>query len=176
MIHDEPTAPPRWATVIAEARKAKNLSQADLGKLVGAAQSTVNGWEKGLSRPRPRTAGYLAKILGIDTATLLLEMDPDFSEAKAEQNLREGLVALFVQHVEDLARQIAEAGWPTPSSTRLAVSAAFREWLNITDPPIGPDYAGLLQAHLADSQKIVVPILREMRSVMEASKQSDQKS
>lgn len=55
---------------LAKARAQKGLSQAALGDLVGAAQSTVASWERGQNEPDFRAVVRLAKALGVSPAAL----------------------------------------------------------------------------------------------------------
>lgn len=49
---------------IKEYREAKGLSVRGLGKQIGVAGQTVNGWEHGRSLPRPKTRAVLADLFG----------------------------------------------------------------------------------------------------------------
>lgn len=49
---------------IVEARKARGLSQRELGLLIGAATRTVQTWEGGQRHPRPATLARIAKKTG----------------------------------------------------------------------------------------------------------------
>lgn len=53
------------------ARKAKNLSQAEVSRLLGVTQQAVGKWETGRSTPDPQTVARLAEILDTTADTLL---------------------------------------------------------------------------------------------------------
>ena len=56
---------------IAELRKRNKVSQAKLGKLVGAAQNTVSQWENGLREPDTDTLHALADFFNVTIDYLL---------------------------------------------------------------------------------------------------------
>lgn len=55
---------------IAHARTARGLSQASLGKLVGAGQTTVSSWERGRTEPTRDDVQRVAGALNLDVAEL----------------------------------------------------------------------------------------------------------
>lgn len=56
---------------IAELRKEKKLTQAQLGEKVGVTDKTVSKWEQGICAPNISILNELSKILGITTTELL---------------------------------------------------------------------------------------------------------
>ena len=52
-------------------RQARNLTQAELAKLLGVDRTTVTQWECGKSLPRASTLIEIAKILKCDVDSLL---------------------------------------------------------------------------------------------------------
>lgn len=80
-------------------RKQKNLSQADLGKLVGVHYSHVGRYERGISRPAADTLKRMADALGVSGDYLIEGTTEEAAKARFED--RE-LLCQF-QEVEKLA-------------------------------------------------------------------------
>jgi transcriptional regulator with XRE-family HTH domain len=80
-------------------RKQKNLSQADLGKLVGVHYSHVGRYERGISRPAADTLKRMADALGVSGDYLIEGSTEEAAKARFED--RE-LLCQF-QEVEKLA-------------------------------------------------------------------------
>lgn len=62
---------PKCGEHLAELRKAANLSQYDLAKLVGVTQSSIAFWETAEKPPRSDILPKLAKALGVPMETIL---------------------------------------------------------------------------------------------------------
>ncbi|MBQ2700419.1 MAG: helix-turn-helix transcriptional regulator [Clostridia bacterium] len=60
---------------ISELRKSRKLTQAELGKMVGASRSAIAMWETGAALPRPDKLRKLAQILGVTVDQLLCEKE-----------------------------------------------------------------------------------------------------
>lgn len=58
-------------------REAKELSQFQLGKLVGVTDKAVSKWENGYSMPKSNIVLKLSEVLSVSVETLLKEMYPD---------------------------------------------------------------------------------------------------
>lgn len=58
---------------IVDFRQRKNLSQAELGELVGVHQTAISFIERGVNYPSLSTLLSLARALGIDVPTLFTE-------------------------------------------------------------------------------------------------------
>ena len=80
---------------IAELRKRNKVSQAKLGKLVGAAQNTVSQWENGLREPDTDTLHALADFFGV-TIDYLLGRD---SEQKNNPDIVDDAGDLEIQSI-----------------------------------------------------------------------------
>lgn len=52
--------------LLRRARRARQLTQAELGAQIGASQTTVGRWENGQARPREEVLVPLASFLGMD--------------------------------------------------------------------------------------------------------------
>ncbi len=63
-----------------ELRRAKLLSQKELGDRVGVWYQTVQGWESGARRPRTAAMRKLCEVLEITPAELLAVLDADAEE------------------------------------------------------------------------------------------------
>ncbi|MGY0245528.1 helix-turn-helix domain-containing protein [Limosilactobacillus fermentum] len=52
---------------IRELRKSHNMSMESLAEKVGASgKSTINSWEKGVTKPRPKFLSKLSEVLGVE--------------------------------------------------------------------------------------------------------------
>lgn len=56
---------------IKEARTLKGITQAELGKLLGTSDATINRYEKDIRKPDPDTLSKLSKLLNVSTDWLL---------------------------------------------------------------------------------------------------------
>ncbi|AXR66825.1 helix-turn-helix domain-containing protein [Leptospira mayottensis] len=65
-------------------RLQKNLSQEDLGKLVGIHANHLGRYERGLSKPSAETLQKLAEALGVSSDFLMGGNADDFAKAKFE--------------------------------------------------------------------------------------------
>lgn len=63
---------------IYELRKAKGLSQKELGALIGVSNKAVSKWETGAAAPKTETIIKLAAVLGISSEELLCGKNPEF--------------------------------------------------------------------------------------------------
>lgn len=61
---------PVLGRVLALARKAKKLSQHEVGAAMGTTQSSVSAWENGKLRPSFEQLVMLTKVLGMDRGAL----------------------------------------------------------------------------------------------------------
>lgn len=65
-------------------RKQRNLSQAQLGKIVGIHYTHIGRYERGLSKPNSETAKRLAEALGVTTDYLIDGETDVVAKAKLE--------------------------------------------------------------------------------------------
>ncbi|EMI72184.1 helix-turn-helix domain-containing protein [Leptospira noguchii] len=65
-------------------RLQKNLSQEDLGKIVGIHANHLGRYERGLSKPSAETLQKLAEALGVSSDFLISGTSEDFAKAKFE--------------------------------------------------------------------------------------------
>ncbi len=63
-----------------ELRRAKLLTQQELGERVGVWYHTVQRWESGASRPRTAALRRLCEVLEVTPAELLAAIDADAEE------------------------------------------------------------------------------------------------
>ena len=69
---------------LSELRRAKLLSQKELGDRVGVCTQSVQNWENGMRRPRTAAMRKLCEVLEIMPAELLAALDAD-AEERAEK-------------------------------------------------------------------------------------------
>jgi transcriptional regulator with XRE-family HTH domain len=62
---------PRFAVMIRDARRARNLRQIDLAQAAGVQQPAVSAWEAGKAVPTPSSLLALAELLGLEVRDLL---------------------------------------------------------------------------------------------------------
>jgi len=67
-----------------ELRRQKNLSQAELGKLVDVHLTHIGRYERGISRPSAFTLKKIAEVLGVTTDYLIEGETDDIARAKLE--------------------------------------------------------------------------------------------
>lgn len=51
-------------------RASKNLSQSELGKLLGVSQTTITAWETGRTTPSSKNVYELANLYGIEASVI----------------------------------------------------------------------------------------------------------
>ena len=56
---------------LAQARKARGLTQVELAKLLDVSPGTVGGWESGAHGIRSGRLGQVARVLGVEVAELV---------------------------------------------------------------------------------------------------------
>lgn len=59
-----------WGKVIREYRRAWNLTQDEVARMLGVSQASVTAWERGTRTPDPETLVKLVKALDIDPRVL----------------------------------------------------------------------------------------------------------
>jgi transcriptional regulator with XRE-family HTH domain len=90
-----------FAARLLSLRKQKNLSQTELGKIVGVHYSHIGRYERGISRPAADTLKRMADALGVSGDYLIEGTTADAAKAKFED--RELL--LQFQEVEKLQEE-----------------------------------------------------------------------
>ena len=65
-----------------EARKAKGLTQKQLGGKIGASHNSVSDWEHNKNRPSPDAIELICGVLGVSPNYLLATSESDFSPAE----------------------------------------------------------------------------------------------
>ena len=61
----------KFGNILTELRKAKHLSQKEVGHLLSVSDKAVSRWENGNAKPRASILPKLAKILGVSVDRLL---------------------------------------------------------------------------------------------------------
>jgi transcriptional regulator with XRE-family HTH domain len=74
-----------------ELRRKKNLSQAELGKIVGLHYTHIGRYERGLSKPSAEAARRLADALGVTTDYLIEGDSDDIAKSKLDNKELLGL-------------------------------------------------------------------------------------
>jgi transcriptional regulator with XRE-family HTH domain len=94
---------PRQGARLAELRRAANLSQAALARLVGESQQNVAYWEQSDKPPRSDVLPKLARVLGVSVEQLL-----DVKTPIARRNGPVGKVRKLFEEVSELPRRQQE--------------------------------------------------------------------
>lgn len=79
-------------------RKEKELSQFQLGTLLGVSDKAVSKWENGVAKPKLEVCLKLADLLGIGMDDLLCQRSPD---AEKEQRIMKQLKKELWDHATD---------------------------------------------------------------------------
>lgn len=96
------------ADVIADARRARDLTQAELSSCLGVSGQMVSRWERGVARPGRANLKALATTLGLDVAELLdLSLEAQHEDLVATRKDRDQLIAL-IQSIGDRFEAVAE--------------------------------------------------------------------
>ena len=99
---------------IQAARKAKDMSAADLARAIGVTRMAVSAWESGKVAPRPSILVKVANALGLSTEYL--------RSGKRANGQGQGAAALSVAELLDEVRlKIAQATGLPPERVRLRV-------------------------------------------------------
>ncbi|MFZ5688625.1 MAG: helix-turn-helix domain-containing protein [Bacillota bacterium] len=72
---------------IKKARQDKGLTQAELGKLLGSTDATVNRYEKDIRKPDPDTLVNISKILNVSVNWLLGQDDIDLIDVFEDETI-----------------------------------------------------------------------------------------
>jgi transcriptional regulator with XRE-family HTH domain len=64
----------RFAAAVLRLRRDANLTQTQLGELVGVDPSRISNWETGGRIPNARQLAALAEVFGVDKETLVAEL------------------------------------------------------------------------------------------------------
>lgn len=62
---------------IKKLRKDRHMTQAELGKMLGVAATTVSSWERGIAFPLMTTAKSMASLFGVQVSTIAGDADTD---------------------------------------------------------------------------------------------------
>lgn len=73
-----------FAERLRELRRQKNLSQTELGKLVGVHYTHIGRYERGISKPAAETLNRLANVLGVSGDYLIEGTTTEAAKAKFE--------------------------------------------------------------------------------------------
>lgn len=87
-----------------ELRAEKNISQAQLAKLLHVSQQTVGKWETDTSTPNPETLVKIAEIFGI-TVDSLLGVNTEKKDPSEEGPFKDKYKGRLMQLAEQLSRE-----------------------------------------------------------------------
>lgn len=93
---------------IYELRKAKGLSQKELGALIGVSNKAVSKWETGAAAPKTETIIKLAAALGISTEELLCSKNSQLENRSAFEALSDKTANMLLK--KELNRYEKESG------------------------------------------------------------------
>ena len=159
---------------IAAARKARRLSQAELGKLVNQAQTTISSWERGRTEPTREDVERVATALDVP----LSQLEQTGGTAASVQTVPVvGYVGAGAQaHFYDVGEQELDRVPAPEGSTASTVSVEvrgvslgplFEHWLVYYDEirrPVTEDLIGRLCVVGLPDGRILVKRLRRARS------------
>jgi transcriptional regulator with XRE-family HTH domain len=157
---------------IKAAREAKGWSQAELGKRVGAVQTTVSSWERERTEPTREDVQRIAHELDISPADL--EFDAQSAggrQARATHvvgYVGAGSQAHNYATGDDLNDYVAAPDDATPSTVAreirgASLGPAFDHWLVFYDEihdPVTPDQHGKLCVVGLETDQVLVKVLR----------------
>lgn len=86
---------------IAGIRKEKNMTQAELARIIGVTDKAVSRWERGAGFPDINTLEPLAKALGISIFELMRSQKSDMEN----KNLSDGEVVEMMSHAVEMTRE-----------------------------------------------------------------------
>lgn len=85
-----------FGTIVAELRKAKGMTQADLAQKMGITDKAVSKWERDLSYPDIASIPRLAEILGVSVDEL---MSAEKSDSNRKLSDMEDIISLILRAV-----------------------------------------------------------------------------
>jgi transcriptional regulator with XRE-family HTH domain len=150
---------PEWSRRLRKARRAKAMSQAALGELIGASQATVADWETGKTRPRHETLKRL--LLALDLS--LMELMPDMPRSVAEAPVSAPLSAAEVAEqfgvlLDIVSRELDGTGHPASLGSKGRF--AFQIWRSAggsmteaADPEAAREQLATIRALLSELRK-----------------------
>ena len=147
---------PEWSRRLRRARRAKGLSQAALGELIGASQATVADWETGKTRPRHETLKRLLLALDLSLLELMPDMPRSASETLALPPLSATEVAdQFGSLLDIVSRELDSTGHPASLASKGRF--AFQIWRSAggtlteaADPEAAREQLAAIRALLTD--------------------------
>lgn len=87
---------------IACTRKEKNMTQADLARIIGVTDKAISRWERGIGFPDINTLEPLANALGISILELMRSEKTDMDE---NHNLSESAVTEIMENAVEMTRK-----------------------------------------------------------------------
>lgn len=86
---------------IAEMRKAKGMTQSELGELIGTGDKTISKWERGINVPDVIMLNNIAKVFNVSIHEILNgkrdeKLDPKFVKLYENRKIRYSLVGLLI--------------------------------------------------------------------------------
>lgn len=117
-------------------RKSKNLTQADLGKLLGISQALVGQYESGQRRPKPETIKRFADALNVNYSDL---SDPTpLFDSKSLETIKEAIFSINQNAISDYDQAFANTITDIIMKTQgdQISSPSQHEMLNLNDTDI----------------------------------------
>lgn len=121
---------------IRKARKARKLSQEQLGELVGLGQTAINKIETGGTK-QPRDLERFAQVLGVTVDYLFSDDDPPVLSIEDVEKPSEINYEALTHIVDTVNQVLADLGWKlTREKKALAVSLLYERYKDIGDEAI----------------------------------------
>lgn len=102
----------RVRKTISPVKASKNLSQGEIGELVGLHYTNIGRYERGLSMPSAEAVNKLAEVLGVSSDYLLNGSKEEFAKAKfSDKDLLQMFQAVeqFPEEEKTLIKKIIDA-------------------------------------------------------------------
>jgi|GEM_PF-4142225 len=145
---------------IKEARKNKNLTQEELGKLIGAVKSSVNGYENDKTLPDAKKMYSIMQVLGVSADYLFQD--------EFEGNPTNDILSLEEKEIIDMYRFIDDFGKTAIKSGLELEVNRMKETKEISEQPITKDDIIKLKDTLEDEENVELIrkiIIEEMQKV-----------
>lgn len=103
--------PKKFGQFIAENRKEKNMTQADLAQIIGVTDKAVSRWERGIGFPDINTLEPLSRALGISILELMRSRKSDVERETLSESDVAGMMSSAVEMNRENQRQDRVSVW-----------------------------------------------------------------